>query len=223
MAGKIVRADRASATREAILVTAERLYAEHGVHAISNRHISDAAGQGNNTAVGYHFGTKTDLVRAIVGKHFAPMERLRADLLARTTGSREIRDWVACMVRPSTIHLDQLGSPTWYARFIAQVSTDPALREIIVEESMNSDVMVRVVDGLNGCLPALPPEVRAERGDISRHLMIHLPAERERALAEGTPTPRATWQDAADGLIDAIAAMWLAPVTPASGGPAARD
>ncbi|RJQ78913.1 TetR/AcrR family transcriptional regulator [Amycolatopsis panacis] len=210
MSGKIVRA---SATREAILVTAERLYAEHGVHTVSNRQISDAAGQGNNTAVGYHFGTKTDLVRAIVGKHAAPMERLRADLLARAEGSGEIRDWVACLVRPSTAHLDELGSPTWYARFIAQVTTDPALRKILVEESMTSQVLIRVVEGLNRCLPALPAPIRVERGEMSRHLMIHVPAERERALAEGTPTPRATWQDAADGLIDAIAGIWTAPVS----------
>ncbi|MFF0145957.1 TetR family transcriptional regulator [Amycolatopsis sulphurea] len=213
MSGKSVRADRASATREAILVTAERLYAEHGVHAVSNRQISDAAGQGNNTAVGYHFGTKTDLVRAIVRKHAAPMERLRADLLVRAEGSGEIRDWVACLVRPSTAHLDELGSPTWYARFIAQVTTDPALREILVGESMTSQVMIRVIEGLNRCLPALPAPIRVERGEMSRHLMIHVPAERERALAEGTPTPRATWQDAADGLIDVIAGMWTAPVS----------
>lgn len=213
MSGKIVRADRASATRKAILVTAERLYAEHGVHTVSNRQISDAAGQGNNTAVGYHFGTKTDLVRAIVRKHAAPMERLRADLLARAEGSGEIRAWVACLVRPSIAHLDELGSPTWYARFIAQVTTDPALREILVEESMTSEVMIRAIEGLNRCLPALPAPIRVERGEMSRHLMIHVPAERERALAEGTPTPRATWQDAADGLIDAIAGMWTAPAS----------
>ncbi|MEN3267614.1 MAG: hypothetical protein V7646_4508, partial [Pseudonocardia sp.] len=59
-------------------------------------------------------------------------------------------------------------------------------------------------------------EVRIERGDIGRHLMVHVIAERERALAEGTPTPRATWHDAASGLIDAVVGVWLAPVTPLS-------
>jgi hypothetical protein len=44
--------------------------------------------------------------------------------------------------------------------------------------------------------------------------MVHVIAERERALAEGTPTPRATWHDAASGLIDAVVGVWLAPVTP---------
>ena len=55
--GRPVRSDRASSTQEAILVAAERLFAEHGVFAVSNRQVSEAAGQGNNAAVGYHFGT----------------------------------------------------------------------------------------------------------------------------------------------------------------------
>jgi tetracycline repressor-like protein len=55
-----MRADR---TKDLIRATAERLYAQHGVTAVSNRQIGEAAGQGNNTAVGYHFGTRADLVR----------------------------------------------------------------------------------------------------------------------------------------------------------------
>jgi hypothetical protein len=41
-------------------------------------------------------------------------------------------------------------------------------------------------------------------------------ADRERALAENTPTPRANWHDAATGLGDVVVAMWTAPVTPTS-------
>lgn len=75
--GKTGRGERADATRELILATAERLFAEHGVFAVSNRQVSEAAGQGNNAAVGYHFGTKTDLVRAIARKHAEPVEQHR--------------------------------------------------------------------------------------------------------------------------------------------------
>ncbi|WP_439379873.1 TetR/AcrR family transcriptional regulator [Amycolatopsis lexingtonensis] len=208
-----VKADRASATRESILVTAERLFAEHGVHVVSNRHISEAAGQGNNAAVNYHFGTKVDLVRAIVRKHAEPMERLRAELVEAIDGEGDLRDWVACLVRPSTTHLRELGAPTWFARFSAQVMTDPALRAIIAEESLSSPALARAVEGLNRCLDGLPAEVRAERGDMARQLMIHMTAERERALAEGTSTPRASWDDAGTGLIDAITGLLLAPVS----------
>ncbi|MGW7426544.1 TetR/AcrR family transcriptional regulator [Streptomyces sp. NPDC054813] len=213
MAGRAARAEQAGATREAILGTAERLFAEQGVYAVSNRQVSEAAGQGNNAAVGYHFGTKADLVRAIAARHFDRIEQIRVRLLAAVGDSDDVRDRVDCLVRPVTEHLAGLGSPTWYARFCAQVATDPALCEIMVEESLASPSLREAVAGLSRCLPELPPEVRAERGQMARTLILHTCAERERALAEGTDTPRATWSDAATGLTDALLGLWLAPVT----------
>jgi AcrR family transcriptional regulator len=207
------RPDRASATRELILTTAERLFAEHGVFAVSNRQVAEAAGQGNNTAVGYHFGTKTDLVRAIAKKHTEQVEQRREQMLAEIGDSTDLRDWMACLVRPITEHMEALGNPTWYARFGAQVMTDPTLVKIMSEESLSSPSLRRIVGGIHRCLPDLPADVRRERGDMARLLMVHVLADRERALADGSPTPRASWREAGTGLIDAIAGMWLAPVT----------
>ncbi|MEV0233393.1 TetR family transcriptional regulator [Nonomuraea sp. NPDC050786] len=213
MTGKTERADRVSVTRERILTAAERLFAEHGVFAVSNRQVSEAAGQGNNAAVGYHFGTKTHLVRAIIRKHAEPVEAIRERMLADMGDSADVRGWAACLVRPVTEHLAALDSPTWHARFIAQVVTDPSLRAVVAEETRSSPSLRRTLEGFHRCLPELPAEVRAERGDMARQLITHMCAERERALAEGTPTPRASWHDAATGLIDALVGLWLAPVT----------
>ncbi|MFC0107968.1 TetR/AcrR family transcriptional regulator [Kibdelosporangium aridum] len=204
---------RGHATRELILTVAERLFAEHGVFAVSNRQISEAAGQGNNTAVGYHFGTKADLVRAILRRHLVPIERIRTRMVAEIGDSTDIRDWLACLVFPVGEHLAALGSPTRFARFTSHVLTEPSLRAIVIEETQSSSSLMRIVDGRNRCLPKLPPEVLAERGDMARQLMTHMVAERELALAEGTPTPRASWHDAATGLVDALVGLWLAPVS----------
>ena len=115
-AGRAVRSERASSTQEAILAAAERLYAEHGMFAVSNRQVSEAAGQGNNAAVGYHFGTKADLVLAIEQKHREPVEQLReemvAELVANVGSGAGMRDWVGCLVCPLTEHLAALGNPT---------------------------------------------------------------------------------------------------------------
>ena len=211
------RAGRAQATRELILTTAERLFAEHGVLAVSNRQISEAAGQGNNTAVGYHFGTRTDLVRAIARRRSAEVERLRVRRLAGLGEHPGLRDWLGCLAHPSAEHLAALGSPTWFARFTAQVMTEPSLRQVVVEETLSSPSLLRTVDGLVRCLPDLPAEVRTERNAMTRNLLIHTMAERERALADGDPTPRAGWHDVATGLTDALAGLWLAPVTSVRG------
>lgn len=207
------RAERAHATRELILTAAERLFAEHGVLAVSNRQVSEAAGQGNNTAVGYHFGTKADLVRAIARKHLAQVEEIRQRMVSELGDSPGIRDWLSCLVRPVTEHLDAVGSPTWFARFGAQVMTDPTLRPIIIEETRSSPSQVRILVELNACLADLPDDVRAERHDMARQLLVHMIAERERALADNTPTPRASWHDTATGLVDALVGLWRAPVS----------
>jgi AcrR family transcriptional regulator len=207
------KTDRVNATRAQILAAAERLFAEHGVIAVSNRQIGEAAKQGNTAAVGYHFGTKADLVRAIMRKHTEPIERLRLGMLADADAFTGLRDWVACLVRPTAEHLGAVGNPTWFARFSVQVMADPVLREIMIDEALTSPALQQVLIGLNGCLPELAPDVRAERWDMARQLMVHMYAERERALAEGARTPRSSWPDAATGLTDAIVGIWLAPVT----------
>ncbi|MEV3905902.1 helix-turn-helix domain-containing protein [Mycobacterium sp. NPDC050551] len=210
---RIARADRASGTQEAILKAAERLYAEHGVFAVSNRQVSEAAGQGNNAAVGYHFGTKADLVRAIEEKHRGPIERLREKMVADLGPEPDMRDWVSCLVRPLTDHLEALGNPTWYARFAAQVMTDPAYHSMIVRDALSSASLVEVINGIAACLPELPADVRAERNVMGRNLLMHSCADRERGMAQGTGVPRSSWSGAASGLIDAIVGLWLAPVS----------
>ena len=49
-----------------MLVAAERLFAERGIGAVSLREIGAAAGQRNNSAAQYHFGTRQNLVAAIL-------------------------------------------------------------------------------------------------------------------------------------------------------------
>ena len=215
-AGKL-RTERANGTREAILTAAEKLFAEHGVYAVSNRQVSEAAGQGNNAAVGYHFGTKTDLVREIEQRHRVPIERLREQMVAEAGESAELRDWVGCLVRPLTEHLAELGNPSWYARFAAQAMADPAYHKIVVKDALSSPSLVQVIDRINRCLPDLPREVHTERNMMARNLLMHTCAEWERALAEGGSSPRSSWQAAAVGLIDAVVGLWLAPVTPIAG------
>ncbi|WP_433519201.1 TetR/AcrR family transcriptional regulator [Nonomuraea sp. CA-143628] len=210
---KMTRDEQVSATREALLAASERLFAERGVHAVGNRQISEAAGQGNNAAVSYHFGTKADLIRAIARKHAGHIELIRERMMTGIGDSADPRDWASCLVRPFAEHLETLGSPTWYARFTAQVMADPALNAIMVDEALTAAPILRLFrDGLVRSLPGLPDEIRRERVTMARHLIVQMCVERERALADHDPTFRHTWDDTANGLIDVIVAMWQAPI-----------
>jgi AcrR family transcriptional regulator len=215
-AAKVLRTERSTATREAILSAAERLFAERGMYAVSNRQISEAAGQGNNAAACYHFGTRTDLLRAIESKHRAHIEELREQLIADIAGSTKLVDWVGTLVRPLTDHLTSLGNPTWYARFAAQAMADPAYRHVVTTDALASPLLVAAIEGINRCLPDLPKRVRHERIVMARNLLMHSCAEYEGELAERGPQSRLSWSTAAEGLVDAITGLWQAPVRTAS-------
>jgi len=204
---------RSEATRTAILDAAERLFAEHGIERVSHRQISAEAGQGNNAAVGYHFGTTADLVEAIVARHSTSVDALRERQAARVEGSTDIRDWVSCLVRPMADYLESVDHPTWYARLAAQLATDPRRHAHFVAPAGHSESLRRTIAAFRSCLPDLPPPVLQERGEMARLLTVHVYAERETALAEGREPARATWSECADGLVDALVGLWTAPVT----------
>jgi AcrR family transcriptional regulator len=203
-----LRTSRAETTRERILRVAERLFAERGVFAVSNRQIGEAAGQGNNTAVGYHFGTKTDLIRAITAEHTRHIDQIRARLVTELEGSASLRDWVVVTVRPLTDHLATLGTPSWYARFAAQVMTDPALRDIMTAEALHSPATQAAAAGITAGLPDLPDAVRAERHEMVRALIVHTCADRERRL-----TSASAWPSVEAHLTDAIVGLLSAPIS----------
>lgn len=210
---RAVRSGRGTATRDVIIAAAERLFAEHGVAAVSNRQVSEAAGQGNNTAVAYHFGTKGDLVHAIIATHARPLAAIREGMLVEIGESPHLRDWVGCFVYTLTDHLAALGNPTFYARFAAQAMADPVYGEVLTREALADPSLVQVVRGIHRCLPTLPPDVRAHRGVMMTNLLMHTVADRERALASGAPVAQASWDAAAAGLVDGIVGLWQAPVT----------
>jgi AcrR family transcriptional regulator len=196
-----------------VLDTAERLFVEHGVLAVSNRQIGEATGYGNSAVVGYHFGTNADLVRAITRRFTADVERFRVSMLAELGASTGIRDWLACLVLPWTDHFATLGPHSYFARLCAQALDHPFLRAVITEEASVSPSLRQTLAALNRYLPFTPPNTAAERGAIMEVAIVHTCAERERALADSAPMLRQTWRDAAGGLIDALAGIWTAPAT----------
>src|ERR1700689_677128 len=69
-------------TRTRILDAAERLFAERGFRGTSVRAITALAGA-NLAAVGYHFGSKAELVAAVIRRVTEPILAARGAGLAR--------------------------------------------------------------------------------------------------------------------------------------------
>lgn len=203
------RREQADATRARLLRTAERLYAERGIAEVSNRQVAEAAGSANNSAVAYHVGTKDELIAAISASHSEPIGERMQEMVERAVGSTGPRDHVACLVRPYTDHLAGLGTPSWFARFTAQTTTDPALGEALFFDAHLSSLVQRVSEAMWAITPSIPAEVAALRNQMTRILVVHTCAEQERSSAlTGEPTD---WTLVGDGLVDAVAGVLTAP------------
>jgi AcrR family transcriptional regulator len=199
-------------TRTVILDAAERLFAEQGIQAVSNRQIGFAAGRGDTSAVGYYFDSKADLVRALLRRFVAGVDRLREERLAQIGDVDDLRDWVGCLVHPVTDLLAAESTPSWHARFGAQIVADPMLREVAVEEA-TSPALTRSLAGVRRCLPDLPADVLQERLRIASHVLVHMCADRERALADGLPVRLATWLESATVITDTLFGLLTAPIS----------
>jgi AcrR family transcriptional regulator len=186
------------------------LFAVHGITAVSARMIAEEAGAANNSAVGYHFGGKLDLVRAIERQRKAAIEEVCARMLAQTQGSRDPRDHIACLVVPIARHLAALGPPTWYARFLLQAVTAPETRPII-EESRRAPHEREAVRRLMGCVPVPDPETLRMRSRLLTGLLSNAFAEHE-AGVRAKDTEVRDWAEVGRFLCDAVHGMLLGPV-----------
>ena len=79
-------------TRLALILAAERLFGDFGIDAVGLRAVSEAAGQKNNNAVQYHFGTKLQLLDAIIEYREAMLQPARQALLDRAVAEGRLKD-----------------------------------------------------------------------------------------------------------------------------------
>jgi len=108
---------------EKIMDAGERLFAFYGIEGVSLRQILNEAKQGNKYAISLYFGTKDDLVFAIISRRIAEMNVHRRMLVAaaKTNGTAETpRAVLEIIFRPLAEVSDSTGQYT-YARFLHQV------------------------------------------------------------------------------------------------------
>lgn len=107
----------ATRTRARLIRAGERRFARDGVKGARLADVVRDAGQGNDSAVGYHFGSRQGLLLVIAERHIADMERQRR-LPDESAG---VRDVVAAIVEP-TAALLATESGRDFLRIMEQVS-----------------------------------------------------------------------------------------------------
>lgn len=207
------RNSRADETRARLLSAAERLFAERGLSAVSNRQISEAAGQGNNFAVGYHFGTRSDLLLALLKAHQEPIDAIRARMVSEVGYVSELRDWLRCLVQPQLEHIGTSPGLTYYGQFWQQFLNDPGSVELVYREAFESGPLTTILTEMYRRLPALPEETVRVRNLMSQNTLISTFADFERSRNELGALDTTSWSGFSDSMVDGLVGLWLAPVT----------
>ena len=202
MPGVPVSADPAipPSPKEQIVLAAERLFAAHGLDGVSLRQIGAAAGNANNSAVQYHFGSKDQLVRAIF-EHRLPHLHERRRLLVEARRPADLRSWVECYVLPILEQGEQTGSH--YLGFVAmlQQSGHRGVFDRLPERFLDSTRRFR--DEVGARLPHVPEPLRSHRIAQALAFSVHATADRERArsLGHGVLPFAVHVSDLLDGLV----------------------
>lgn len=102
-----------SPVRDELIRAAERLFAERGSDVVSLREINTAAGSTNASAIQYHFGGRSGLIRAVLDKHDVAIEARRHGLLDayEAEGDGDLRALGVALVGPLAAELDVDGGP----------------------------------------------------------------------------------------------------------------
>lgn len=191
---------------------AERLFGEHGIGAVSLRHVAAAAGQRNNSAVRYQFGSRQGLVDAIFAYRMGRIDERRRAMLAAAGPRPSARALLEAFAYPLAESVGHDDGTSWYLRFLRQVVFDPDFDVFAPERAEHCRGLRVVVDGLLQELSALPQTVAARRLLQVSQMLVHSLADHEAQLASGRASlPTAVL--VAD-LVDCAEAVLAAPVSP---------
>jgi AcrR family transcriptional regulator len=144
-------------SREKLVCSAERLFAERGFDGVSVRDIANDAGV-NSALVGYYFRGKEGLLSEVYMRHCEPLKRERERLLerfAKTDGKLTLERVIEAFIRPSLEVTTDKNGRTEFTRLRAILSAEnSALLEQLVAENFDRSSRM-FVDAMRKCLPEL--------------------------------------------------------------------
>ncbi|HNJ96799.1 MAG TPA: helix-turn-helix domain-containing protein [Ilumatobacteraceae bacterium] len=112
--------------RTRLLDTAEELLDRHGIDGVSIRTVTKASGHRNSSAVNYHFGTREQLIAAVLERRQVTIEARRAALLDHLEAEGDLSP--ATAVRVAMLPLVELlddAAGRRYIRLLHQAANHP--------------------------------------------------------------------------------------------------
>lgn len=190
--------------RTRLLDTAEELLDRHGIDGVSVRAVTKASGHRNSSAVNYHFGSREQLVTAVLARRQVAVEQRRMQMLDTLESSPDPqpRGAIAAAVVPLVELLASVEGRR-YLRLLHQAANHPDYyRRSIAEYSPS------IIRGWWIVLPLvehLPDELRDHRFRLGIGMAVAALAEQSRLIdAPEPPRPPLASDVFAADLIDAV-------------------
>jgi AcrR family transcriptional regulator len=175
----------ASGTRAKLIAAGERLFATQGIHGAQMRDIVRAAGQANDSAVHYHFGSREGLLTAICERHIEAMDPDRERRLAEQSGEPDLETVIADLVRPTAERL-KTQPGRYFLRITAQLAGHAGVRPGSQPPSVVSNALRSQLGQVQRiCSRRLPAELAGERVAIMIGALTAALADRAAAIDAG--------------------------------------
>lgn len=197
-----------------LMVTAERLFGERGIDAVSLRQIVSAAGQANSSAVQHHFGSKEGLIQAVYDMRLPQLDlgrQQRLDAAKDSSGYVSVPQLLIAMYMPVVEDFDEVAQKS-YALFSSQLlqfdlASHPHMRTTVPQPAYD-DIVVRLAEHFS----YLPEDVMMVRMRLASELFFGALAEWRRLehLANTPyPLPEPFWNE----VLQAVEALFRLPYT----------
>ena len=193
----------ATSTRERLLRAGEQRFARDGVAGARLRDIVRDAGQANDSAVGYHFGSRDGLVGAIAHKHVAAMEA------ARDAPSGDLPALVRQLIEPTA---ELLSTPEGrdFLRIIEQLAGWAGLEQGELTEVLRGSVLAAQLAALEDVV-AVHHSRTVARHRVAEFVLFLTASLAQRArVAESGKRPAMSQRRYVDDLVAMTTAALLA-------------
>ena len=170
-------------TREKLIRAAEEVFSAQGVDGAQLRDIVARAGQGNPSAVQYHFGSRSGLLDAVMAGRRLRTEQVLAPLLAAAPDELGALITVLVTAEASELRTDR-GRRC--LRISAQLSHESGVRSRTPHPTLAGTASWRLIERVEGCLAALPEPLRLERLDLALTVVGGAMADRARQYLDGS-------------------------------------
>ncbi len=201
-------------TRDQILDTAERLFSEHGLDAVSLRALTAEAGV-NLASVHYHFGSKEALVTAVFDRRVDLINQERLELLDAAerkagNGPLALEDVLRAFYLPAMRISQQAGST--FMRLCGRMHAEPADYVQKYFDEKFGPVIVRFVAAFARAMPELSVKERSWRLHFAAGALIFtlLEGEKVKQFSQGQCDP-ANFEEAVEHMVHFAATGLRAP------------